>query len=182
MASGPSLSTVVAASDAVRATRSRKAKVERLAETLRSVDPSERAIAVAYLAGEPLQDRLGAGWATVRGIDARPSATPTLTLSAVDAILTEVAAESGGGSTVRRKALLDGLFASATDVEQDFLRRLLLRELRQDPPQGLMTEAVAQVSGAPIDLVRRAIMLGGDLARWRRSPSTRERPAWRRSS
>ena len=164
MASGPSLSTVVAASDAVRATRSRKAKVERLAETLRSVDPSERAIAVAYLAGEPLQDRLGAGWATVRGIDARPSATTTLTLSAVDAILTEVAAVSGDGSTSRRKVLLDGLFASATDVEQDFLRRLLLRELRQGSTQGLMSEAVAQVSGAPIDLVRRAVMLGGDLA------------------
>ena len=163
MVSGPSLSTVVAASEAVRATRSRKAKVERLAETLRSVEPSERAIAVAYLAGEPLQDRLGAGWATVRAIDARPSATPTLTLSAVDAILAEVAAVSGEGSTSRRQALLDRLFASATDAEQDFLRRLLLRELRQGSTEGLMTEAVALVSGAPIDLVRRAIMVGGDL-------------------
>jgi DNA ligase-1 len=163
MATGPSLAAVVAASDAVRATRSRKAKVERLAETLRAVDRSERAIAVAYLAGEPRQDRLGAGWATVRGIDAAPNAFPTLTLGAVDATLAEVAAVSGAGSTSRRQALLDGLFASATEAEQDFLRRLLLRELRQGSTEGLMTEAVALAAGVPIDLVRRAIMVGGDL-------------------
>jgi DNA ligase-1 len=59
--------------------------------------------------------------------------------------------------------LLDALFASATEAEQDFLRRLLLRELRQGSTEGLMTEAVARASGAPIDLVRRAIMVGGDL-------------------
>ena len=159
----PSLSVVVAASEAVRATRSRRAKVRHLAEALGAVDPSERAIAVSYLAGEPRQDRLGVGWATVRDTAAIPAEGSSLDLATVDATLGEIAAEAGEGSTARRRALLDGLFAAATEPEQDFLRRLLLRELRQGSTDGLMTEAVAVASGAPLDLVRRAIMVGGDL-------------------
>lgn len=154
---------MVAASAAVTATRSRKAKVAFLADALASVDPAERLIAVSYLAGAPRQDRLGAGWATVAAIDVDAAAEPTLRLSIVDETLKSVAAASGPGSTARRRDLLDGLFAAATADEQEFLKRLLMRELRQGSTAGLMAEAVAAASATPPALVRRAAMISGDL-------------------
>ena len=45
------------------------------------------------------------------------------------------------------------------------MRRLLTGELRQGALAGVMTDAVATASGIPIDVVRRAAMLSGDLGR-----------------
>ncbi|MDQ3781932.1 MAG: ATP-dependent DNA ligase [Actinomycetota bacterium] len=159
----PSLTTVVAASAAVAGTRSRRAKVALLADALASIDPAERPIAVSYLAGKPRQDRLGVGWATVAAIDVDAAAEPMLLLGTVDATLASVATASGPGSTARRRELLDGLFAAATEDEQEFLKRLLMRELRQGSTAGLMVEAVAVASATPPALVRRATMVSGDL-------------------
>jgi len=55
------------------------------------------------------------------------------------------------------------LFASATEVEQSFLRRLLTGELRQGALAGMMADAVATAAHIPAAAVRRAAMLGGDL-------------------
>ena len=158
-----SFAVVVAASESLRTTRSRKAKVAMLVEALTSIDRTEQAIAVAYLAGEPRQDRLGVGWATLAALDVPPAQAARLTLTEVDRTLDAIAATAGPGSVERRRELLDTLFAAATEAEQDFLRRLVLRELRQGSTAGLMTEAVAVTSGAPLDLVRRAAMISGDL-------------------
>ncbi|MBA2336763.1 MAG: ATP-dependent DNA ligase [Acidimicrobiia bacterium] len=163
MRTEPSLATVVAASAAVAGTRSRRAKVAFLADALASIDPADRPIAVSYLAGEPRQDRLGVGWATVAAIEVAAAGEPTLRLGAVDGTLASVAAASGPGSTARRRDLLDGLFAAATADEQEFLKRLLMRDLRQGSTAGLMAEAVAAVSATPLALVRRAAMISGDL-------------------
>ena len=159
----PGLAAVVAASEAVGATRSRRAKVAALAELLATVDPVERPVAVAFLAGEPRQDRLGIGRATIAALDVAPSAHPTLTLAGADDALESIAGISGPGSVGRRRDLLHRLFAAATATEQDFLRRLLLRELRQGSTEGLMAEAVAAASATPHALVRRAAMITGDL-------------------
>ncbi len=154
---------LVAASRAVTATRSRTAKTELLAATLSRLGPEEAPAAVSFLAGRPLQDRLGAGWATVSGVGADPAAEPTIEILEVDDTLARIASLSGPGSKRQREELLGELFSRATLDEQDFLRALLLRNLRQGALQGVMAEAVALSLGVAPDRVRRAAMLEGDL-------------------
>jgi DNA ligase-1 len=157
------LADVVAASATVGATRSRTAKAATLAALLRSAEGDEVEPATAWLAGEPRQNRLGAGWRTLTGIDAAPAAEPRLEVAAVDAALDSLAATTGAGSTARRAALLAELFGAATADEQAFLRRLLTGELRQGALEGVMLEAVAAAAEVPAAVVRRAFMLSGQL-------------------
>ncbi len=157
------LAEVVATSAAVGATRSRKAKVELLAALLRRLAGGEVAPAVGWLAGEPRQGRIGTGWRTLAAVRAVPAAAPTLTVAGVDAMLDALLAATGPGSVARRAGLLVGLLGAATAEEQDFLRRLLVGELRHGALEGVLVEAVAAAAGIPAEQVRRALMLAGEL-------------------
>jgi DNA ligase-1 len=157
------LADVVATSAAVGATRARTAKAAALAALLRAAAPEEVAPATAWLAGEPRQGRLGAGWRTLSGVDVSPAAEPTLEVADVEAQLDALAATSGPGSTARRAAQLEALFGAATAAEQRFLQRLLTGELRQGALEGVMLEAVAAAAEVPAATVRRAFMLSGRL-------------------
>lgn len=157
------LAEVVAVSAAVGATRSRTAKATALADLLRSAEPAEIEAATAWLTGEPLQGRIGAGPRTLWNLDVAAAAAPSLQVADVDRLLDALAATSGSGSTARRGALLGELFGAATAHEQAFLRRLLTGELRQGALEGVMLEAVAAASGIPAAVVRRAFMLSGRL-------------------
>jgi ATP-dependent DNA ligase I len=154
---------VVAVSAAVAATRSRKAKVAALAGSLRALAAEEVAPAVAWLSGEPRQGRIGTGWRTLVALDVAAAVAPGLTVERVDAALSELAAATGPGSARRRTELLTELWRAATEDEQRFLVRLLTGELRQGALEGVLTEAVAAASEVPSELVRRGLMLSGDL-------------------
>ena len=52
---------------------------------------------------------------------------------------------------------------ATTEDEQAFLRGLILHNIRQGALEGVMVEAIAQVSGTKPDRVRRAVMLSGSL-------------------
>ncbi|MGZ9883732.1 ATP-dependent DNA ligase [Rhodococcus ruber] len=156
-------STIVATSQAVGATRSRRAKVEELRALLAVLDPGEVEPVVSWLAGEPRQGRIGVGWRTLAGSRIDPSEEPSLTVVDVDRAFTELAGLSGTGSTGRRRELLAGLLGAATAEEQDFLVRLLTGDLRQGALDGVMTDAVAAAAGLPAETVRRAFMLSGRL-------------------
>jgi DNA ligase 1 len=149
-------------SEAVRATPSRLAKVEGLAALLRTAAPGEVAAVVCWLTGAVRQGAIGIGWATLRDAPA-PAAEPSLTVAEVDEALERVAALRGSGSQAARRAEVAALFGRAIQVEQGFLRRLLLGDLRQGALAGVMTEAVARASGVAATQVRRALMLHGDL-------------------
>jgi DNA ligase-1 len=157
------LADIVDVSQAVAATRSRSRKIEVLAGTLRRLEPAEAPVAVSYLTGKPRQRRLGVGWATVFGVEVPPAARPELEVLEVDSVLEALAATSGPGSKNRRDGLLSDLLARATGAEQDFLRGLILRNLRQGALEGIMADAVAAALAVPAESVRRAAMLEGDL-------------------
>jgi DNA ligase 1 len=157
------LARVVETSDAVAGTRSRSAKVALLAGTLAELPPEEVRLGVAYLSGEVPGARLGVGYAAAFRSNAPPAASASLELVALERRLAEIAALSGAGSTGRRKALLLELFALATEAEQRFLRALLVGELRQGALSAVVEEAVARAFRVPLDGVRRAVMLSGDL-------------------
>ena len=71
------LSQIVEASEGVRSTRARSKKLSILADLLRGTSADDAPIAVAYLSGQPLQDRLGAGYAAVYAIDEPPADSAT---------------------------------------------------------------------------------------------------------
>jgi DNA ligase-1 len=159
------LGTLVDTSSAVAATRSRKAKVAALADLLRALEPAEVVPAVGFLTGTPAQGRIGVGWRTAFSVEVAPAPAPTLTVLDLDAALTRLAATTGPGSVAARQQLLHDLFGRSTELEAAFVRRLLTGELRQGALAGIMADAVAGASGAPLAAVRRAAMLSGDLGR-----------------
>jgi DNA ligase-1 len=162
---GVLLATLVATSSTVAATRSRKAKVEALADLLRALDPAEIEVAVGFLTGAARQGRIGVGWRSAYRQDVEPATDASVEILEVDRVLTELAGTSGPGSQATRQGLLSDLFSRATEPEVDFVRRLLTGELRQGALAGVMTDAVATAAGIPIAVVRRAAMLSGDLGR-----------------
>jgi DNA ligase-1 len=159
------LHDVVLASERVAATRSRNEKLSHLAACLRALEPEEIALGVAFLTGETRQGRIGLGWAAAASAGAAGAATaPTLTLGEVDATFEAIAGRRGAGSAGDRHRALGTLFARATPVEQRFLHRLVIGELRQGALEGLLVEAIARAAGIPASDVRRAVMLAGETA------------------
>ena len=156
------LADLAAVSETVAATSARGAKVEALAGALRLASPAEAAIAVAYLSGELRQRQIGVGWAALRELP-EPAASPSLTVGEVDAACAHIGGLSGPGSQALRRAALADLFGRATEREQRFLRALLSGELRQGALEGVMAEAAAKAAGVPSTVLRRALMLRGDL-------------------
>jgi DNA ligase-1 len=147
----------------VAATSSRLAKVARLADCLGHASPDEVAVAVGYLSGYLPQGTIGVGWAALRELPPPAPPPPDLELLNVHEAVSRIAEISGSGSqTARRDALAD-LFGRATEGEQQFLRGLLLGELRQGALEGVMVEAVAKAAEVPAPRVRRAAMVAGDL-------------------
>ena len=165
------LNELVEASAAVAATRARNAKIERIADLLRRVPPSEVTAAVAFLSGELLQGQIGVGYAALSGLlraaaapgRPQPPASQLLTLTDVNAGFEAIGAVTGAGSQAERRRLLGGLFIRADAGEQEFLVRLLSGDLRQGALEGVMTDAVAKAAGVPAEEVRRAHQLGGSL-------------------
>src|SRR6185295_12079466 len=128
-----SLFDLVETSRKVGATRARNAKVAHIAEYLRGLagDPRRLELAVAYLAGELPQGKIGIGYAQLGECRERSAArAPNLSLDDVDRAFTAIRSESGSGSARRRMGLMTALVERATADEQDFLSRLLVGELR----------------------------------------------------
>ncbi|WBB49479.1 ATP-dependent DNA ligase [Verrucosispora sp. WMMA2044] len=153
---------LAATSAAVGATSGRRAKVELLADALRRLDPPEVAAGSGWLAGELRQRQTGVGWASLRDLPP-PATEPTLSVSAVDAAIDEIAAVHGAGSQARRRALVHALYAAATADEQRLLTGLFLGELRHGAQAGLLADAIARAAEVPVAVVRRALLLAGDL-------------------
>jgi DNA ligase-1 len=160
----PKLATLVETSNAVAAASGRLEKVAKLAAFLKQLGSDEIEIAVGFFTGWPRQGRIGVGWSTVaEARDIAPAADATLALSDVDRVLDALRETKGRGSAAQRLRLLRELFARATSEEQRFLAALMLGEVRQGALEGVMLDAVAKAAAVPVDRLRRAVMLAGDL-------------------
>jgi DNA ligase-1 len=159
------LAGLVATSEQVASTSARGGKVALLAEHLRSLEPDEIPIAVGLLSGVPRQGRVGVGYRTAYGIEQLAAAEPSLTLVDLDRAITAVEDATGPGSAAERRRVLAELLARATDPEAEFIQRLFTGALRQGALAGVMAEAIATAAGVAGAVVRRALMLSGDLPR-----------------
>src|SRR5207249_5541596 len=156
------LSEIVETSTAVAGASGRLAKIETLAACLRRLEPDEAAIGVAFLSSQLRQRQIGVGYASIRDLP-EPAASPSLSLIEVDTALEAIGHVSGRDSQAERRRQLVSLFGRATRDEQDFLRRLMIGELRQGALEGVMLDALARALGTPLAEVRRAVMPRGDL-------------------
>ncbi|MCW5251133.1 ATP-dependent DNA ligase [Streptomyces sp. SHP 1-2] len=146
----------------VGAVSARSRKTALLAELFREADPEDVPVVIPYLAGRLPQGRIGVGWkALARPVE--PAAGPSLTVRAVDALLSRLAGVSGPGSQTGRARLVEELMGAATAEEQRFLRGLLTGEVRQGALEAVAVEGLALATGAPPEGVRRAVMLAGSL-------------------
>jgi DNA ligase 1 len=157
------LSELVETSRQVADTRSRLEKVARLAACIARLEPGEREVGIGLLAGEARQGRIGVGWAALRDAGGNAAESSSLTLGEVDAALDGIVAARGAGSAGTRARILGEIFARSIAAEQDFLRRLLLGELRQGAQEGVLVDAIGRAAEVRRDAVRRALMLSGDL-------------------
>ncbi len=182
---------LVSASEAVKQTRSRQKKVEHLAACIGQlfsdaassgapalapageVGARQLEVGVAYLAGELPQGRIGLGPAAVfKHPPGAAQAHAVLSVSDVDATFAAIARVSGGGAVAERLRLWMQLLERGTELEQQFLRRLLVGELRQGALASLVADAVARAAQVSPDSVRRALMFAGSLSEVARAAMT----------
>ena len=154
------LAQLAEVSDAVAATRSRRAKISALAGALQAAEASEVAVVAHYLGGSLRQRRTGLGWRSLQTLP-QPAASASLTVTEADAAFEAMAGLAGPGSQGERAALVADLFRRATAAEQRYVAGLVTGELRQGALDGLLLDAVAEASGIEGALVRRAAMLAG---------------------
>jgi DNA ligase-1 len=158
------LASIVETSRRVAETSKRLQKIDLLSQLLRQLRPDEIEIAVAFLAGQTRQGRIGIGYAALRDASGSPAETPSLELTEVDRTLQSIAETSGSGSQRQRFELLHNMFARSTAAEQQFLIALLVGELRQGALEAVMVEALAKATGIATERMRRAVMLAGNIS------------------
>ncbi|MGK4579671.1 ATP-dependent DNA ligase [Kitasatospora sp. HPMI-4] len=154
------LQCLAATSRDTAAESGRNAKITLLADRLRELGPEEIPAAVALLSGESRRMRIGVGYAGLRDLPP-PAESATLGVRETEEALTAVAAVHGKGAQGRRARLLAELFARATAEEQEFLRAVLVGELRQGALDAVLGDAVAKAAEVPAAAVRRALMFRG---------------------
>jgi len=180
------------AADDVAATRSKLAKRDRLATYLRELPAADLPAAATFLSGKPLPgaaDRLGLGWvqqaaalAAASGVDESAMSSAWLRHSDFGDVAAELLAgrqpagppltvsEVAGGyrsmadaaTAEARVGLMADLFRRATPAEARYVGRIAARELRIGLREGLLEEAIAAAFQAPVESVRRALMLLGE--------------------
>ncbi len=67
-------------------------------------------------------------------------------------------------TTAIRAGLVEGMLRRAGPLEAKYLLKLMLGDMRIGVKQSLVEEAIAAAAGAPVESVRRAVMLEADLA------------------
>ncbi len=161
--SGTPLHLLAEASRDLTATSKRGEKTARLAELFAAIDPTDVEVVVGLMLGQQRQGRIGIGWATVGSLELIPATAPSLTVTDIDDMLTEVATISGEGSTSRRADALRSVLHRATADEMDFMAQVLVGDVRQGALAGVISDGVAMAAGVGKPLLRRATMLRGDL-------------------
>ncbi len=86
---------------------------------------------------------------------------PGLTLAEVSE---SFAAMAVAKTTAIRAALVETMLRRATPLEAKYLLKLMLGDMRIGVKQSLVEEAIAVAANAPVEAVRRAVMLEADLA------------------
>lgn len=160
------------ACESIKALSGRKDKVAQIVKLLQEVGPEEAAPAILLLIGrvapEGDEDKLEIGAAAIYQLLEEAGQTTLLaseppTILEVWNGLREISRLKGPGSRERKLAILRGLLAGMSDLERRWFLKQLMGEMQHGANEGLVLEAIAELTGASIDEVQRAFMLLGRL-------------------
>jgi DNA ligase-1 len=158
--------------ESINALSGRKDKVAQIVKLLQEVGPGEAAPAILLLIGrvapEGDEDKLEIGAAAIYQLLEEAGQTTLLaseppTILDVWNGLREISRLRGPGSRERKLAILRGLLAGMSDLEKRWFLKQLMGEMQHGANEGLVLEAIAELTGASTDEVQRAFMLLGRL-------------------
>jgi DNA ligase-1 len=155
----------------LEATTKRKEKTRLLANFLHRLDPDEVAPAVLLTVGQVFPEFdarvLEVGYVMVKkALEGSRQTTlleEPLTITHVYGTMGEIAGASGPGSRRTKETLLKGLISKANREEAEVLIRILFGEMRIGVNEGMMLEGIAEASGIDLKLIRRSLMVTGNL-------------------
>jgi len=75
----------------------------------------------------------------------------------------EIAAAMGRRSRSRKESIVQSLLSEASALEAEYLARILYHEMRIGVVEGVMLDAIAKASDSSGDLIRRSLMMLGDI-------------------
>ncbi len=152
-------------------TNKRTEKIGLIGALLKRLAPEEIAQATLFLSGKAFPESdprvLEVSYATIaeagRNLGQTRLTESPLTIGEVYQTLEKIAEASGPNSRARKLGLLQTLLTRANHLETEFLTRMILGEMRMGVVEGVLLDAISDVSGVSKELVRRAHMLHGDL-------------------
>jgi DNA ligase-1 len=155
----------------VEATSKRNEKIALIGNFLKSIGPEEVPLATLFLAGKAFPESdprvLEISYSTVSDAGKKLGQSQLtdhpLMIRDVYDTLERIAKTSGSRSRDRKLSLLQTILTKTSQVEVKFLTRMMLGEMRIGVVEGVLLDAIADASGVPRDLVRRAHMLRGDI-------------------
>lgn len=189
----PPLADLSALARALSRTSGRVELTRLVADHLRGLPPAARPVSVRLLLGRPFPDgdprtlELSAAtlWRVAAGMvgrseggsrrdvggaverlladPARNPKAPPLSLEDLVRAFDSLAAQRGRGARRAREAILASLLERAAPAEAGFLTRCILGEMGHGVSEGLLLEAIAQAAQRPLEAVRRAAQLLGDI-------------------
>jgi DNA ligase-1 len=155
-----------AAAEAIASEPGKLAKVAILGEYLRSLDDDDLAPAARFFSAKLALSVGGAMLARVRAPHDLGLFRMTLTPSTFMSILDEIASASGKSSNRRRQILIERVLgACETELEAQYVIKILTGDLRIGLREGLILEGIAAAFDAPIADVRRAAMAAGGVGK-----------------
>jgi DNA ligase 1 len=155
----------------VEATSKRNEKIALISAFLKSVSQEEVSLVTLFLAGKPFPESdprvLEISYATIsdasKNLGQSRLTEHPLTIKDVYNTLERIAQTSGSKSRDKKLSLLQTILTQTSAVEAEFLTRMMLGEMRIGVVEGVLLDAIAEASGVPRDLVRRANMLHGNI-------------------
>jgi DNA ligase-1 len=155
----------------LESTTKRKEKTALISAFLKTLNRDEVKPAILLTIGavfpETSDKTLDVGWRTLQSVMDRGGQTTLfrhqLTIGDVYNTLQDIAGASGEGSGRHKEQLLERLFAQTEPLESEILARIIFGEMRIGVNEGMMIEGIAETTSTDPALVRRALMMTGDI-------------------
>ena len=152
-------------------TSKRNEKIALISSFLKAISREEVSLVTLFLAGKAFPESdprvLEVSYATIsdasKNLGQSRLTEHPFTIRDVYNTLERISQTSGSKSRDRKLSLLQTMLTQTSPVEAEFLTRMMLGEMRIGVVEGVLLDGIAEASGVPRDLVRRAHMLHGDI-------------------
>lgn len=152
----------------------RRDKVSLIVRLLRRLSPEEARYASLLLIGrtlpESMEERLEVSFATLEEALERSSQTTLAprtppTILEVAKTLRRIAGIHGPGSREKKIAALRFIITKMSDIERKWFFKQIIGEMQHGVNEGILLEALAELTGLSLDRAQRANMLLGDISK-----------------